>query len=77
MIQINTDRARTIAHELRRAARSVEFAPLDDQIARRLPGADLDALEAARQAVRDKFAAVQARIDVATVADLAEIVRTF
>jgi hypothetical protein len=69
VIKINTDKARTIAHELRRAARSAEFAPLDEQIARRLPGADLDALEAARQAVRDRYAVIQTTIDLAGSAD--------
>ncbi len=29
MITINLDKAKTIAHEKRRAARSAEFAPLD------------------------------------------------
>ena len=75
MIKINTDRARTIAHDVRRAARAAEFAPLDEQLVRRLPGTDPQAVEAARQAVRDKYAVVQAKIDAASVADLAEIVR--
>lgn len=75
MIKINANKARAIAHGLRRAARAVEFAPLDDEIARRLPGADLAALEAARQAVRDRYAVIQTEIDAASVADLAQIVR--
>ena len=69
MIVINTDKARTIAHEMRRAARAVEFAPMDEQIARRLPGTDLVELEAARQAVRDKYAVIQTTIDLAGSAD--------
>ncbi len=75
MIKINTDRARAIAHDMRRAARAAEFAPLDEQLALRLSGTDPQAVEAARQEVRDKYAVVQAEIDAASVADLAEIVR--
>lgn len=69
MIKINTDRARAIAHDMRRAARAAEFAPLDEQLARRLPGTDPQAVEAARQAVRDKYAVVQTTIDLARSAD--------
>ncbi len=62
MITINIDKAKTIAHDMRRAARSEEFAPLD--IKATIPS-EAEAAEAARQAVRDKYAAIQQNIDAA------------
>lgn len=66
MISINIDKARTIAHDARRAARSAEFAPLDVQAT--IPAKAAEA-EAARQVVRDKYAAMQTAIDSASTAD--------
>ena len=63
MITINIDKAKTIAHDIRRAARSAEFAPLD--IKATIPS-EAAAAEAARQVIRDKYAAMQASIDAAT-----------
>lgn len=68
MIRINLDKAKGIAHDVRRAARAEEFAPLD--IKATIPS-EADAAEAQRQAVRDKYASMQAAIDSAT--DVAEI----
>jgi hypothetical protein len=69
MISVNMPKAKTIAHELRRAARAAEFAPHDEVIAKRIPGtAEADA-EAARQAIREKYATVQTVIDAAANAD--------
>ncbi len=69
MIRIDITKAKVIAHDMRRAARAVEFAPHDEVIAKRIPGtAEADA-EAARQAIRDKYAAVQIAIDAATTPD--------
>ena len=66
MITINIDKAKTIAHDKRREARSVEFAPLD--IKATIPS-EATAAEAARQVVRDKYATMQTAIDLATTAD--------
>lgn len=66
MIVINIDKAKQIAHEKRRAARSEEFAPLD--IKATIPSEAASA-EAARQAVRDKYAAMQAQMDAAATPD--------
>ncbi len=66
MISINIDKAKTIAHDARRAARSAEFAPLDVQAT--IPAKAAEA-EAARQVVRDKYAAMQTAIDSASTAD--------
>ena len=65
-IVINLTKAKSIGHELRRNARAVEFAPLDEKIAKQLPGVDVAAVEAERQAIRDKYAAIQSNIDAAT-----------
>lgn len=66
MISINIDKAKSIAHDARRAARAEEFAPLDIQAT--IP-AQAAAAEAARQVVRDKYAAMQTAIDSASTAD--------
>lgn len=65
-IVINIDKAKTIAHDIRRAARSAEFAPLD--IKATIPS-EAAAAEAARQVIRDKYAAMQTAIDAATTTD--------
>jgi hypothetical protein len=69
MITINIDKAKTIAHDMRRAAREEEFAPLDAVIMKQIPGNDMAEAEAARQVVRDKYAAMQADIDAAATPD--------
>jgi len=62
MIVINIDKAKSIAHDVRRAARAEEFAPLD--IKATIPS-EAVAAETARQAIRDKYAAIQTNIDTA------------
>ena len=69
MITINLNKAKAIAHDARRAARAAEFAPHDEVIMKQIPGVDAQAAEAARQAIRDKYAALQAQMDAATTAD--------
>jgi hypothetical protein len=66
VITINIDKAKTIAHDKRREARSAEFAPLD--IKATIPS-EATAAEAARQVVRDKYAAMQTAIDAATTTE--------
>lgn len=63
MITVNIDKAKVIAHDARRAARAEEFKPLD--VKATIP-TEAAAAEAARQVVRDKYAAVQVNIDAAT-----------
>lgn len=60
MIRVNIDKARNIAHEKRREARSAEFAPLD--IKATIPN-EAAAAEAARQLIRQKYAALQTQMD--------------
>lgn len=74
MITINIDKAKAIVHDKRRAARSGEFAPLD--IKATIPS-EAVAAEAARQAVREKYATIQANIDAAAgVPELKTIVES-
>jgi hypothetical protein len=66
MITIDMTKAKEIAHEKRRIARSTEFAPLD--VKATIP-AEAEAAEAARQVIRDKYATLQAQMDAAQTAD--------
>lgn len=66
MIVVNIDKAKTIAHDMRRAARSEEFKPYDEVIMKQIPGVDVQAAEAARQVIREKYAAIQIAIDSAS-----------
>ena len=69
MIRIDLIKAKAIAHDKRRAKRDAEFAPWDKIVALQIPGAQANAAEAARQAIRDKYAGVQTSIDGAQSAD--------
>jgi len=72
-ITINIDKAKSVAHDMRRAARAAEFAPLD--IKATIPSEAANA-EAARQFIRDKYANIQITIDAAaTVDDLLAIIK--
>ena len=68
MIAINIDKAKTIAHDRRRQARSEEFKPFDDAIAKQIPN-QMEGAEAQRQLIRDKYAAMQTAIDAASTVD--------
>ena len=69
MIVVNLDKAKNIAHSIRREAREQEFAPHDAVIAKQIPGKSAVEAEAARQAIRDKYAEVQTQIDAAQDVD--------
>jgi len=69
MIVINIDKAKVIAHDIRRAKRAEEFAPYDEVIMKQIPGNDAVEAEAARQAIRDKYDTIQTNINDATNAD--------
>lgn len=68
MITVNVDKAKGIAHEVRRAKRTEEFAPLD--VKATIPS-EAVAAEEARAAIRTKYATVQGNIDAA--ADVAAL----
>lgn len=63
-IVIDVNKAKAIGHDMRRAARAEEFKPYDDAIAKQIPGA-VEGAEAQRQAIREKYAAIQTEIDAA------------
>lgn len=64
-IGINLNKAKEIAHEKRRAARAKEFAPHDEVIMKQIPGIDQQAAEAARQEIRNRYAALQVQMNAA------------
>lgn len=66
MIVVNLTKAKGIAHDVRRAKRSEEFAPLD--VKATIP-AEAEAAEAARAEIRAKYATVQTNIDAAADVD--------
>jgi hypothetical protein len=68
MITINITKAKAIGHDMRRAARAQEFAPYDEAIAKQIPGQE-EGAEAARQVIREKYAAIQTAIDAAATPD--------
>jgi len=67
----NLTKAKSIAHEKRRIARTAEFAPYDEVIMKQIPGKDSQVAEAERQKIRDKYALLQQQMDAAqTVEEL-------
>lgn len=72
---IDMSKAKATTHERRRAARDKEFAPLD--IKATIP-AEAAQAEIARQSIREKYAAVQERIDAsATPEELKAIIAEY
>ena len=70
-IEHDLDKCKALGHDMRRAKRAEEFAPHDEVIMKQIPGADAEAAEAARQEIRDKYAAIQDAIDgAATLEDI-------
>lgn len=65
---VDVTKAKAIGHDMRRAARAEEFKPYDEAIAKQIPGA-ADGAEAQRQAIREKYAAIQVEIDAAATPD--------
>jgi len=68
-IVTNLTKAKTIAHDMRRAKRAEEFEPHDEVISKQIPGADATAAETARAAIRTKYETVQTDIDAAANVD--------
>ena len=70
-VQHNMVKAALIAHERRRTMRAEELAPLDQAVNIAIVGkpAEAQAAEAARQVIRDKYAAMQTAIDAAQNVD--------
>jgi hypothetical protein len=68
-VEHDLDKCKKIGHDRRRQQRAEEFKPHDDVIAKQIPGADAAAAEAARQAIRDKYADMQDAIEAAATPD--------
>ena len=66
MITVDMNKAKEIAHEVRRQERAKEFAPLD--IKATIP-AEAEAAESARAAIRTKYETMQSDIDAASDTD--------
>ena len=69
MITVNVTKAKAIAHDKRREARTNEFKPHDEIIMKQIPGADATEAEAARAAIRTKYDTMQTAINSATTVD--------
>lgn len=63
------NKAKQIAHELRREARAQEFQPYDEVIMKQIPGNDLSQAEVERQKIREKYAILQQQMDSAQTAE--------
>tara|TARA_S200002703_G_C3658396_1_gene202183 strand:- start:14 stop:256 length:243 start_codon:yes stop_codon:yes gene_type:complete len=68
-VTVNLSKAKDIGHGKRREKREEEFAPHDSIIMKQIPGADATAAEAARAAIRTKYADMQTSIDAASNVD--------
>ena len=66
MITVNMQKAKEIAHDMRRAARAAEFAPLD--VKATIPS-EAKMAEDARKVVRAKYDAMQIAIDASHTED--------
>ena len=77
MISININKAKDIAHDKRRAVRAAEFAPLDLQASVSFLAVEA---EAKRQAIRDKYAALQEQIiasaDIASLSAIMQVLES-
>jgi len=72
-ITVDIGKAKTIAHDIRRAKRAAEFSPLD--VKATIPH-EAAAADASRQTIREKYATIQTQIDGATnVDELKQVVK--
>jgi hypothetical protein len=72
-VDVDLTKAKEIAHDMRRQKRAEAFAPYDEVIAKQIPGVDAAEAEAARQAIRDKYAAVQDAVNTAKTPDAIKV----
>ena len=68
-VAVDLGKAKDIGHDIRRQQRAEEFQPLDEIIAKQIPGLNATEAEAARAQIRDKYAQVQLAIDTAADPD--------
>ena len=67
MISVNLNKAKEIAHDVRRKTRAELFKSLDVEVTIPMYA---EAAEAKRQEIRDQFAEIQEKIDAADCADV-------
>ena len=73
---VNIDKAKMIAHIIRRDNREQAFVPFDAVIMKQIPGVSAIQAESERQAIRVADAVRQASIDAATtLADIQAVIR--
>ena len=72
-VEVDLDQAKSIGHDIRRTQRAEEFQPFDEIIAKQIPSVDAAEAEAARQAIRDKYAAVQDAVNAAKTPDAIKV----
>jgi hypothetical protein len=72
-VAVDLSKAKSIGHDIRRTQRAEEFKPYDEVIAKQIPGVDAAEAEAARQAIRDKYAAVQDAVNAAKTPDAIKV----
>lgn len=65
-ITINLDKAKVVAHAKRRMLRDEEMQPLDEIIAKQIPGDSFADAENSRKEIRKKYDKAQKDIDSAT-----------
>lgn len=63
MIKIDITKAKNIAHDIRRKLREQEFSPLDNKIAKQIPGVNFSEIEMQREMIREKYHIIQKEID--------------
>jgi len=68
-IIINLDKAKAIAHDIRRQQRAAEFKPFDEIIAKQIPVISATGAEALREAIRERYADLQDAINAAESPD--------
>lgn len=77
MITVNINKAKLVAHKIRRYQRELEFVPFDSIISKQIPGDDYQNAEISRQEIRNKYIKIQNDIDNASDIDtLSEIVES-
>lgn len=64
-VEHDIPKCKELAHNMRREKRVAELAPLDDIIAKQIPGNNFQQVEAQRQVIREKYASMQTAIDAA------------
>lgn len=68
-LTIDVEKAKSIAHSIRRLQRDIELRPFDEIISKQIPGISTEVAEAERQKIRDKYSLLQENINKASTAE--------